>query len=526
MMMILRPLLSNLACYCNYFASIWPFFEFHGKLGETLHRHLHRTNQWKYFMWLLMVAQDLGSSFHLIHKFTISMARGKAKAPAAATPPKAPKAAAKAPAAPAVKTKGAPPLPTAPVVLGSQANFGLAKLAQGYLPHVMTTRVAPDSLYGAQQAASLELAAAMTKEIAASPHKLTQIQTHPLVILSATLLSTDWYSKTMSAKGFIQQDVGAFDARTARLAYNANAASAVWQTLIVCGEAHAESFTKVGLFAREYGSFMVQIGQSDTDLRQQFGGDPQSITLRDRGYGITTWDPAVVMLLALQCVSGLAARPDFNAALAYAIDRSMEPKPILDFCSRTHRCCTIGIPMQLKLVSTRSTLLWHGRLLVVLVIHFNFLERISRLIPHTCPPCCNPSWSCSISHSRDWCPESRVYSAMCPSLDKRSCGAVLNWLYADQQSGDQLHCWLSNPHVWRKLRRSAAPEGGQKWQIIKQASWPRCFHGAAISRIGWEQVRALRNSAVRAGASAAVRLYYLTQTCWATSLLKVFLLNS
>ncbi len=100
---------------------------------------------------------------------------------------------------------------------------------------------------------------------------------------------------------------------------------------------------------------------------------------------------------------------------------------------------------------------------------------------------------------------------MCPSLDKRSCGAVLNWLYADQQSTtrDQLHCSLSNPHVWRKLRRSAAPEW-QKWQVIKQASWPRCFHGAAISRIGWEQVRALRNSAVRAGASAAVRLYYLT----------------
>ncbi len=112
-----------------------------------------------------MVAQDLGSSFDLIHKFTISMARGNAKAPAAATPPKAPKAAAKPPAAPAVKTKGALPLPTAPVVLGSQANFGLAKLAQGYLPHVMTTRVALDSLYGAQQAASLELAAAMTKEI-------------------------------------------------------------------------------------------------------------------------------------------------------------------------------------------------------------------------------------------------------------------------------------------------------------------------------------------------------------------------
>ncbi len=135
----------------------------------------------------------------------------------------------------------------------------------------------------------------------------------------------------MSAKSFIQQDVGAFDARAARLAYNANAASAVWQTLIVCGEAHAESLTKVGLFAREYGSFMVQIGQSDTDLRQQFGGNPQSITLCDRGYGITTWDPDVVMLLALQCVSGFAARPDFNAALAYAIDRSMEPEPILDF---------------------------------------------------------------------------------------------------------------------------------------------------------------------------------------------------
>ena len=128
---------------------------------------------------------------------------------------------------------------------------------------------------------------------------LTQIQTHPLVILAATLLSTEWFSKTCVAGEYIQQHVGLFDARTGCQAYNVNAAWAVWQSCCVAGEAHAEAITKVGLFSTEYGTFMVQLGQSDTDLRQQFGGDPQTITLCDRGFGITTWDPAVIMMIAL-----------------------------------------------------------------------------------------------------------------------------------------------------------------------------------------------------------------------------------
>ena len=45
---------------------------------------------------------------------------------------------------------------------------------------------------------------------------LTQIQTHLLVIWTATLLSTDWFSKTCAAREYIQQDVGLFDARTQR----------------------------------------------------------------------------------------------------------------------------------------------------------------------------------------------------------------------------------------------------------------------------------------------------------------------
>ena len=58
--------------------------------------------------------------------------------------------------------------------------------------------------------------------------------------------------------------------------HNVDAAWAVWQSLCVAGEAHAEAITKVGLFSTEEGTFMVQFGQSDTDLRHQFGGDPQN----------------------------------------------------------------------------------------------------------------------------------------------------------------------------------------------------------------------------------------------------------
>lgn len=83
----------------------------------------------------------------------------------------------------------------------------------------------------------------------------------------------------MSAREYLQQDIGGYDARAGRQGYNVNAALAVFQSMVVCGEAHAECITKIGLHATEYGSFILQLGQSDTDLRQQFDGPPQTITL-------------------------------------------------------------------------------------------------------------------------------------------------------------------------------------------------------------------------------------------------------
>ena len=68
--------------------------------------------------------------------------------------------------------------------------------------------------------------------------------------------------------------------------------------------------------------------------------------------------------------------------------------------------------------------------------------------------------------------------------------------------------------LWKKLKRSQAPEW-QKWSVLRQAFWPRCFHGSSVTRVSWDQIKQLRTAATRAlkvyrkGASPAMRLFYL-----------------
>ena len=70
---------------------------------------------------------------------------------------------------------------------------------------------------------------------------LTQIQNASASHFSGDPSQHRLVSKTCAALEYIQQHVGLFDARTGRHSYNVNAASAVWQSLCVAGEAHAEA---------------------------------------------------------------------------------------------------------------------------------------------------------------------------------------------------------------------------------------------------------------------------------------------
>ena len=207
------------------------------------------------------------------------MARGNDPAPAALDPP-------------SVKAKGAPPAAkpkpapkAAATAVKDAGKTGLAALAKLNTPAQMSLVSRQDTLYGTQQLSSLELCAAMTKEIAASPNKLTQLQVHPLVILGYSVMTVDLKSKVESSAKYLQSTLFGTDVRTERQTLITTNATQ-YAGLFVVGEAAAEVVSKIGEFATGYGTFVVQIGQSDTDLRQQFGGDPTSPILVDRGYGI------------------------------------------------------------------------------------------------------------------------------------------------------------------------------------------------------------------------------------------------
>lgn len=68
--------------------------------------------------------------------------------------------------------------------------------------------------------------------------------------------------------------------------------------------------------------------------------------------------------------------------------------------------------------------------------------------------------------------------------------------------------------LWDQLRRLPAPEAC-KWTALQQCFWQRVFHAISICPLGWEHIRRLRASAMKAlgykrgGASPALRLFFL-----------------
>ena len=118
---------------------------------------------------------------------------------------------------------------------------------------------------------------------------LTQIQNASASHFSGDPSQHRLVSKTCAALEYIQQHVGLFDARTGRHSYNVNAASAVWQSLCVAGEAHAEADSSQRSTGPSWSSWGNQILTFANSLA----------VIRKRPLFATTWDPAVIMLIAL-----------------------------------------------------------------------------------------------------------------------------------------------------------------------------------------------------------------------------------
>ena len=115
-----------------------------------------------------------------------------------------------------------------------------------YIHHVhmpMLMRIAPDTDENGTQHYSLFGRGQL--QYGEGNHSLPEqadATAQPLVMLAATMLATEWFSKTTSAKKKkTQAGIAGYEAHGPwRLADNTNAASAVGQSLAVCGEGHAE----------------------------------------------------------------------------------------------------------------------------------------------------------------------------------------------------------------------------------------------------------------------------------------------